>query len=158
MISEKWWEFGMIVNIDLVFLQDDILEVKGNAVLWIFDSGIVEKCRRVSLFFLRLSFRFNLLSTGLFTLDEDKRWSEKSFNICRHIMLMITMELVSSVSETHAKHYFRNTLQPNGSESACTWKPHGQLHAVSKHFFRNESSFMWHWSLYIRHKTRDESV
>ena len=32
MISEKWWELGMIVNIDLVFLQDDILEVKGNAV------------------------------------------------------------------------------------------------------------------------------
>ena len=32
MISEKWWELDMIVNIDLVFLQDDILEVKGDAV------------------------------------------------------------------------------------------------------------------------------
>ena len=32
MISEKWWESYMTVNIDLVFLQDDILEVKEGAV------------------------------------------------------------------------------------------------------------------------------
>ena len=32
MISEKWWELDMTVNIDLVFVQDDILEGKKDAV------------------------------------------------------------------------------------------------------------------------------